>query len=54
MTDLRRRMTEDMQLCAFTKGTQTTYLNAIKNLAKHYNRPPDQLGEQEIRDFMRL
>ena len=52
MTDLRRQMTEDMKLHALTEGTQATYLEAIKNLAAHYKRPPDQLSEQEIRDFI--
>ena len=52
MTALKERMVEDMQLHALTAGTQSTYLEAIKNLALHYNRPPDQLNEQEIRDFI--
>ena len=52
MTELRRRMIEDMELHGLTAGTQSTYLEAIKNLARHYNRPPDQISEQEIRDFI--
>jgi site-specific recombinase XerD len=44
-------MIEDMQLRGFTPSTQQVYLDAIKNLARHYHRSPDQLSEQEIRDF---
>jgi site-specific recombinase XerD len=51
MTELRRRMIADMQLRGLAPGTQQTYLEAIKNLARHYHRPPDQLNESEIREF---
>lgn len=51
MTELRRRMIQDMQLHGLTPGTQQTYVEAIKNLAVHFNKSPDRLSEQEIRDF---
>ena len=51
MTELRRRMIQDMQLHGLAAGTQQTYVEAIKNLAAHFNKSPDLLGEQEIRDF---
>ena len=51
MTELRRRMTEDMRLRGLAPTTQKVYLEAIKNLAKHYKQPPDQLSEEEIRAF---
>ena len=51
MTELRRRMIEDMQLRGLVGGTQKTYLDAIRQLARHYQRRPDQLTEQDIRDY---
>ena len=51
MTELRRRMIQDMELRGLAPGTQQTYAEAIKNLALHYRRSPDQLSEQEIREF---
>jgi integrase/recombinase XerD len=51
MSELRRKMTEDMQLHGFSQKTQEAYIGAVKSLAKHYNRSPDQLSEGEIRDF---
>lgn len=51
MTELRRRMIEDMQLRGLSPTTQQRYLEKIKILANHFNRSPDQLSEQEIRDF---
>ena len=45
MKDLRQRMIADMKLMGLTSGTQGTYLEAIKALAKHYNRRPDEINE---------
>jgi integrase/recombinase XerD len=51
MTELRRRMMEDLQLAGYSKGTQVSYLDAVRGLAKYYKRSPDQLNEEEIRRF---
>lgn len=51
MSELRRKMTEDMQLRGFSERTQRSYLDAVKGLAKFYHRSPDNLSEEEIRDF---
>ncbi len=53
MTPLRRRMIQDMQLHGLAVSTQRTYVEAVKNFAKHYNRSPEQLGEEDIRRFFR-
>lgn len=51
MTELRKRMIEDMRLRGLTEGTQRVYVDAVKHLARHYNRSPDQLTEEEVREF---
>jgi site-specific recombinase XerD len=51
MTELRRRMLEDMQLRGLAKNTQQSYLDSVRILAKYYHRSPDQLSEEEIRNF---
>ena len=51
MTELRRRMTQDMELHGLAPATQQRYVEAVKNLAAHYHRSPDQLSEQEVREF---
>ena len=48
MTDLRRRMIEDMVLAGLAPSTQKRYLAAIENLAKMYKRSPDKITEQEV------
>ena len=52
MTELRQRMIEDMRLRGLAEGTQQVYIEAVKHLAVHYNRSPDQLTEEEVRDFI--
>jgi hypothetical protein len=43
MTPLRQRMLEDMQLRGFSARTQECYASAVRQLAEHYRRSPDQL-----------
>ena len=44
-------MTQDMQLRGFSERTRQSYIEAVKGLAKFYMRSPDQLSEEEVRDF---
>jgi integrase/recombinase XerD len=51
MTELRRRMIEDMDLRGFSPKTQRAYIGAVRGLAEFHRRSPDQLSEEEIREF---
>lgn len=51
MTELRRRMIEDMQLHGLSNGTRDAYVRAVRILAEHYRRSPDRLTEDQIRGF---
>lgn len=51
MTELRRRMIEDLALAGYSPKTQRSYLDAVRKLAKHYMRSPDLLSEEEVRQF---
>ena len=51
MTALRQKMIEDMQLRGFAVRTQEAYLLAVRQLAKHYHKPPDQINEEELRQY---
>lgn len=52
MKDIRQRMIEDMKLRGLAPGTQATYLEAIKALARHYHRRPDEITQEQVRDFL--
>ena len=41
MTELRRRMDDDMIVRGFAARTRETYLDVVKGLAKHYHRSPN-------------
>jgi len=51
MTKLRERMLEDLQLRGYAKRTQGMYLRAVRKLAEHYGKSPDQITEEELRDY---
>jgi site-specific recombinase XerD len=44
-------MIEDMQLHGLTSGTRDSYVRAVRLLAEHFNRPPDQLTDEQLREF---
>ena len=51
MTPLRQRMTEDMRLVGLSDGTQRVYLDAVRRLARRYHRSPDQLTQEQVREY---
>lgn len=52
MTELRKRMIEDMELAGFTPGTQDAYIRAVVQLAAHFRVSPDRLSERQLRDYL--
>src|SRR5260370_40644839 len=51
VTLLRQRMLEDLQIRHYSPTTIRLYLYAIKEFAKHFGKPPDQLGAEHIRRY---
>lgn len=51
MTKLRQRMIEDMQLRGLSQKTQESYLRSVRQLAEHYHKTPDQISEEELRQY---
>jgi site-specific recombinase XerD len=51
VTELRRRMIEDLQLAGMSERTQEMYIRAVRQLAEHYRKPPDQITEEELRQY---
>jgi len=51
MTPLRERMLEDLRLRGLSSKTQEAYVGAVRQLAAHYHKPPDQLSEDELRQY---
>ena len=51
MTRLRQRMLEDMQLRGLSARTQGAYVLAVRQLAEHFHRRPDQITEEDLRQY---
>jgi integrase/recombinase XerD len=51
MTVLRQRMLEDLRIRNYAPATVRCYIRAIAEFAQHFNKPPDQLGAEEIRRY---
>jgi len=51
MTELRKRMIEDLQLREMSPRTQQMCVRAVSQLAKHYNTSPDLISGEELRQY---
>src|SRR5580704_7995283 len=51
MTSLRQRMLEDLHIRNYAPTTVTCYIRSVAEFAQHFNKPPDQLGPEEIRSW---
>ena len=51
MTLLREKMQEDLQLHGLSNLTQGLYIRAVRQLSEHYRKPPDQITEEELREY---
>jgi hypothetical protein len=51
MSAIRQRMIEDMQLHGYSAKTQTAYLGAVRGLAGHYHRTPEDITQDELRSY---
>src|SRR5512139_3388572 len=52
MGTLRDRMLVDLQLSGAKPSTQRAYLREAENLAKYFNKSPEQLGENELKAYL--
>jgi integrase/recombinase XerD len=52
MGKLHDQMKEDLLLKAYSPHTQRAYLCCVRQFVRHYMRSPQEMGEQEVRDFL--
>jgi len=52
MNTLREKMLVELQLRGITPRTQTAYLREVANLENYFNRSPEELGEEEVKEYL--
>jgi len=52
MTPLEQRLIEDMKLFGYSKRTQETYLYAVRKLTGHFQKSPDQITNEQLREYL--
>jgi integrase/recombinase XerD len=52
MSELRNRMTKDMQLAGLVQGTRREYLKAVRQLTAYYMISPDRLSERNVENYI--
>jgi len=51
MTDLRKRMLEELQRRNYSPTTIRYYLRVVENFARHFGKRPDRLTQDNIRQY---
>jgi hypothetical protein len=51
MTKLPQRMIKDLGLRNYSQHTIRSYPEAVADFAWHFNKPPDQLGPEHVREY---
>ena len=51
MSDLRKQFLDRMNLYGFSAHTKRGYVTSVKGLVKFYNQSPDQLTDEQVRDY---
>jgi len=52
MGRLHDRMESDLKLKRLSEGTRKQYLSHAKRFAAHFMRPPEEMGEEQIRAYL--
>ena len=51
MTQLRKKMLEELQRRNYSHRTAKTYVRIVRDFAEYFHQPPDKLGPEQIRQY---
>jgi integrase/recombinase XerD len=52
MEKLREKMQKNLEIKGYSRKTQKTYLREVEKFTKHFNKSPEDLGTNEIKDYL--
>jgi hypothetical protein len=52
MDAVREQMMKDLQLKGITPRTQKKYLREVSIMAKYFDKPLEELGEKDVKDYL--
>jgi len=52
MTTLRQQFIRELVIRGTSPRTQESYVAAVHGLARHYHKSPDQLSDEQLKDYM--
>lgn len=52
MGRLRDKMNADLMLAGLSASTRASYIDGARRFVKHFMRPPEAMGEAEVRSFL--
>ena len=52
MSKLKEQMKADLQLNGFKPNTQRTYLREVSNFARYFDKSPEELGKEEVKEYL--
>ena len=52
MTTLRESFIRELVIRGISSRTQESYIAAVYGLAKHYGQPPDQLSDEQLKEYV--
>ena len=51
MTQLRKRVLDELERRNYSQATAWSYVGAMRQFAAHFHRSPDQLGPEHVREY---
>jgi|ERR1043166_1034696 hypothetical protein len=49
MTTLKQKFIDEMELRGFSEKTTRSYVSVVREVARHFNRSPDQIADEELK-----
>lgn len=53
MSELRRKMRADLKIRNFAEQTQTIYIARVAQMARYFDRSPQDMSTEEVREYLR-